>query len=477
MALQFPASTAAVEDTLVDAYTPRQLLALAAVLSGAFMVVLDFFIVLVAIPSIHRDLGASSGALQLVVAGYAIANAAGLIAGGRLGDMFGRRMLFTGGMALFVVASLGCAVATTPTMLIAMRFAQGLAGAMLQPQVLALMSSMFQGARRQRAFALYAMAMGLASVCGQVLGGALIELNFAGLGWRWCFLINVPIGACAIATGLCVLPAVVGNRAAGCVDIVGMVLVGVAMTSLVWVLTYGRETASLGQNMVLISAAGAALVLLVAHQRWLERVGGDPMLHSSLFRSDGFVTGVLTVLAFYSGVASFHFLIGMYLQTTLRLTPVHAGLMFSIVAMSFFVTSMMGPRLQATLGRYSMVYGACILAAGHLMQVIIALAGSHVPSMVPALVVEGVGIGLVMAPLMARALAKVPASQSGVGSGVLATMQSAGNALGVAVITFAFFAAQDGRGPQGPDHGFIQSMLGLCFVTIATSILSFRLSR
>ena len=459
-------------------YSARQAVALAVILGAAFMVVLDFFIVLVAIPSIQRELAASSAALQLVVAGYAIANAAGLIAGGRLGDIFGRRTLFTAGMAMFVLASLGCALATTPSALVTMRFAQGLAGAMLQPQVLALLSSTFEGALRQKAFAAYAMSMGLAGVCGQLIGGALIEANWLDWGWRWCFLINLPIGLSAIVIGVFVLPRPQARPSDSSVDLVGMVLAGIAMTSLIWALTYGRETASSATNAALITAALTAGGLLWLQQRWLERSGGAPMLRLSLFRSDGFVIGMLTVLTFYSGIASFHLVIGVYLQTTMHLSPLQSGLMFACVAASFVVTSMKGPRLQEMLGKFSMVYGACILVAGHVMQIVVAATGGGMLSMIPALIVEGVGIGLVMAPLVARALLKVPAAHSGVGSGVLATMQSAGNALGVAVITFAFLAAREAqRQSAGPDAGFIASMLGLCVVTTVTGFLSYRLSR
>lgn len=459
-------------------YTTKQLLALGVVLSGAFMVVLDFFIVLVAIPSIQQDIGASSAALQLVVAGYATANAAGLIAGGRLGDIFGRRTLFIAGMALFTAASVGCGVATTSTALVLMRFAQGLAGALLQPQMLALLTSTFEGALRQKAFAAYAMAMGLAGACGQLLGGALIEVDLLGWGWRWCFLINLPIGLGSILVAGLVLPQASARSKRERVDWIGMALSGMAMTSLIWALTYGRETGSLRSNVALGVVAIVAAATLWLHQRWLERAGGQPMLQSSLFRSDGFVVGVFTVLIFYSGIASFHFLIGVYLQTTVGLTPLQAGLMFASVGISFFFASMFGPRLHAAMGRYSLIYSCLILALGHLLQVAVASAGAHTVPTIAALTVEGTGVGLVMAPLVARALSKVSRAQSGVGSGVLATMQSAGNALGVAVVTLAFVLGhEDQTVPPGRDTGFLVSMSVLIVISLATALLSYRLIR
>ncbi|HSB99588.1 MAG TPA: MFS transporter, partial [Burkholderiaceae bacterium] len=194
------------------------------ILAGAFMVVLDFFIVLVALPSIARDLAATPGQLQLIVAGYGIANAAGLIAGGKLGDLLGRRRMFLAGMALFGVTSVACGLAASGLALVLARFAQGAAGALLHPQVLALLGLNFPGDKRARAFAAYAMAMGLAGVAGQLLGGALIEANVADTGWRACFFINAPVALLAIAVGLKVLDRESTPASHKQLDVWGMVL-------------------------------------------------------------------------------------------------------------------------------------------------------------------------------------------------------------------------------------------------------------
>src|SRR5262245_13022702 len=203
------------------------------ILAGAFMVVLDFFIVLVALPSIAADLAATPGQLQLIVAGYGIANAAGLIAGGKLGDLFGRRRMFFAGMALFGATSVACGLATSGLMLVLMRFAQGASGALLHPQVLALLGLNFPGDKRARAFAAYAMAMGLAGVAGQLLGGALIEIDFAGTGWRSCFFINAPIAIAAVLFGAQLLDKETPPSQAREVDLGGMVLTAAALTCLI----------------------------------------------------------------------------------------------------------------------------------------------------------------------------------------------------------------------------------------------------
>ena len=173
--------------------------ALPVLLAGAFMVVLDFFIVNVALPSIATDLGAGDSSLEWVVAGYGLTFAAFLITAGRLGDDLGRRRVYAIGLALFTVASAACGLAPSPTTLVLARIAQGVAGAVVMPQVLAIIGVTYRGPDYVRAMSLYGMALGLAAVGGQVIGGALVETDVAGLGWRSCFLINVPIGLVALA--------------------------------------------------------------------------------------------------------------------------------------------------------------------------------------------------------------------------------------------------------------------------------------
>ena len=173
--------------------------ALPVLLAGAFIVVLDFFIVNVALPSIAVDLGASEGSLEWVVAGYGLSFAAFLITAGRLGDQLGRRRVYAVGLAAFTVASALCGLAPSPTTLVIARVVQGVAGAVVMPQVLSIIGITYRGSDYVRAMSLYGVALGLAAVGGQVVGGALVESDVLGLGWRGCFLINIPIGLTALA--------------------------------------------------------------------------------------------------------------------------------------------------------------------------------------------------------------------------------------------------------------------------------------
>src|SRR3954465_4927603 len=209
------------------------------VLAGTFMVVLDFFIVNVALPSMQSDLHASNGAIEWVVAGYALTSAVLLITAGRLGDQFGRRRVFSTGLALFTLASAACGVAGSAEMLVAARLVQGAAAAILMPNVLSIIGVTYTGADRTRALTAYSLVMGLAAVGGQLIGGALVQADVAGLGWRSCFLINVPIGLAALAL---VPRAVPGPRAGrtGRLGVTGTLLVTSGLTAVLLPLVEGR---------------------------------------------------------------------------------------------------------------------------------------------------------------------------------------------------------------------------------------------
>jgi MFS family permease len=441
--------------------TLRDSARLLVILAGAFMVVLDFFIVIVALPSIARDIAATPGQLQLIVAGYGIANAAGLIAGGKLGDLFGRRQMFLAGMALFGATSVACGWSTSGLMLVLMRFAQGASGALLHPQVLALLGLNFPGAKRARAFAAYAMAMGLAGVVGQLLGGALIELNFAGTGWRSCFFINAPIALAAIGLGAYLLdrdaPAAHSRR----VDVWGMLLTAASLTCLIVPLTYGREALPAVWNLGLLLAAAVLFIAFVVSQQRRSAAKLSVMIPPELVSVRLFRLGVGTVLVFYAGIASFYFVLGLHLQSTLGASPLQSGLVFALLGAAFFAASMGGSVLGRKVKRPLVELGALVLIAGHILQGAVAMHGLGLGAMLPALLIEGAGIGLIMAPLVSLALSRTPPQHAGVAAGVLSTMQSTGNALGVAAVGVWYLAGLWLPAAMPAAHASFAGALGL----------------
>jgi EmrB/QacA subfamily drug resistance transporter len=443
-------------------------LALLVMLSGTFMVVLDFFIVNVALPSIRRDLDASAGALQLVVAGYGLANAAALITGGRLGDIHGRRSLFIIGIGLFTLASAACGLAPNAAMLVVARIAQGAAGALLQPQVLAMLGALYTGPERAKAFAAYGLAMGLAAASGQIAGGLLIHANWGGLGWRSCFLINLPIGLLALLLSPRVLPPLRGQPASR-LDLPGMALVAVTLTAAIFPLVEGREA---GWPLWSIACLAAVLPLGVLFWRWQRRLaarGGQPLIAPSLLAERPFVLGLAVTLMFFAGNASLYFVLALYLQQGLGLPPLESGLVFTALAAGFFATSMASPWFAKRLGRHAIFSGALVLAAGHAaLYALLGGADAHdVARLLPVLLLQGCGLGMVMAPLAATVLAGVPPRHAGVASGVMASVQQVGNAVGVALIGMLY----DGAGGPGAAHAFGISLLYLMALALGVAAL------
>jgi EmrB/QacA subfamily drug resistance transporter len=418
-------------------------LPLPVVLAGTFMVVLDFFIVNVALPSMQSDLGASDSAIEWVIAGYALTSAVFVITAGRLGDRFGRRRLFSAGLALFTVASLACGAAATPSQLVVARLIQGVAGAMLTPNVLSIIGVLYSGQDRLRALSVYGTSLGLAAVGGQLIGGALIALDPAGLGWRSCFLINVPVGVAALAMAPRVIPE---SRQPGAprLDRVGTLLATAALTAVVLPLLEGRQHGWPAWTWLSLAAAPVLLAVFVAHQRRLTRRGGSPLLDVSLFAHRSFSGGLLTQLCFWAGQASFFVVLALYLQNGRGLHPLPAGLVFTILAVAYVVASMRSPALTARYGRAGIAAGALVLACGHgllLAAVSDVGVGGSLVVLVPGLLLVGAGMGLVLAPLASTILQSLEPERAGAASGMLTTMQSVGNALGVAVTGVIFFGA------------------------------------
>ncbi len=454
-------------------FTAAERLGVAAILGGAFMVVLDFFIVIVALPSIQRELGATPAMLGLVVAAYAAATASGLVAGGRLGDRFGRKATFLVGLACFTAASVGCGLARSPAELVTLRVLQGLAGALVQPQVLALLGAGFAGRKRARVFAWYAMAMGVAGVLAQVLGGLVIELDLGGLGWRGCFLINLPIGGLGLLLAARAVQET-PRQPALAMDLPCSALLGATLGLLVLALTAGREAGFPPWALAALALAAASAAAFAWHERRLGRNGQLGLVPARLLAAPGFGRGALAVLLFYSAVASLYFVLGLHLQQTLGLTPMMSGGVFAVLGAAFFAASMLGARVPVSRRVACMVGGAALAAAGHLWQLLAHAAFPGATGMVPGLIAEGAGIGMVMAPLLAAVLATAPAADAGVAAGILATMQQVGNALGVAAISSVrALGAPDPATAVAPS-GFSLSMLYLAAVCSVLGVALWR---
>jgi MFS family permease len=400
------------------------------VLLGNVLAVLDFFVVNVALAAIDRDLDAGPAALELLVAGYAAAYASGLVTFGRLGDAWGRKRLFVGGMLAFTLASAACAAAPTAVLLVLARLAQGLAASVMVPQVLASVQSLFTGADRQRALGVFGAGIGFSTIAGQVLGAALV----AGLGWRAIFLINLPLGLVGVIAAARWMPEIRSGARAR-LDVPGAVLLAVTLVVLLLPLSLGAELGWPLWCRVLPALALVGGAMLAVTQIRRERAGGLPLLPPSVLRLPAMHAGLLAAFLFFLGCGGFMFTVSVVLQRGLGADPMTAGLALAPYATGFLVASAAGRRLVARFGGRVIVAGAALSSlalVAFAVQLGSDQAGPLPLGTAPVMALSGVGQALVMIPLFGVVLAGLPTAQAGLASGVLTTTQQVGLGLGAA---------------------------------------------
>lgn len=463
------AQTMPIAEEIAD---PRRWFALVVLLVAAFMDLLDASIVSIAIPSIQRDLGATYATIQWMIAGYALAFALGLITGGRLGDIFGRKRVFMIGVAGFTVASLLCGISGSPEILVASRVIQGAMAAVMIPQVLSIIQVGFPRQERAKAFGMYGAIAGLATVAGPLLGGILIEANLFALDWRPIFLINLPIGILAlVASGLVVRESRSTNPLR--LDIPGMLLITVGLLLLVYPLVQGRELDWPLWTFISMAASVPVLVIFTLYERYKTRRDGSPLVELSLFKQRSFVAGLAAGSIFFAGLSSFFFIFTLFLQIGLGWTPLHAGLTGIACSFGAAICSGISIQLAPKIGRLVISIGAVVMIAGiGLLIYTIQAAGTAIDSwqIIPSMLLFGLGMGLVIAPMVDIILAGVPGQDAGSASGVLNTTNQLGGAIGIAVVGMIFFNLLSTQSAVGADAVTPQIKAGLASAGLPANV-------
>ncbi|MFD9115913.1 MFS transporter [Streptomyces bottropensis] len=448
-----PRSTASDPTTVTETALPappdadrRRWIALAIVMTAAFMDLVDVTIVNIAIPSIRQGENASFSQIQWITAGYALAFAAGLVTGGRLGDIHGRRRIFLLGIGGFTVASALCGLAANPEMLVAARIAQGATAALMVPQVLSIVHATFPAHERGKVFGLFGAIVGLGAVSGPLLGALLIEWNPLGLEWRAIFLINLPVGVAGLILGRRFITESKAPHALK-LDLVGVALVTAALLMLLYPLTRGRELGWPLWGYVSMAGSLAVFAALVAYERRKTVRDGSPLIELSLFRVKSFAAGIAVQTVFGVALGVFFLVWTLYLQTGLGWSVLRAGL--TGVPFSLAVSVAAGVSVQKLVprfGRKVLQAGALLMAAGVLLylaeSVRYGLAITPWQMAFP-LVVMGAGMGLIVAPLTDAILSGVPREHAGSASGLISTVQQMGNALGLGLVAVVFFGVMD----------------------------------
>lgn len=421
--------------SLVDEWTP-----LAVLMCGTFMFILDFFVVNVALPSIQRGLHASAADVEWVVAGYALTIGAGLVLGGRLGDLAGRRRVFAAGLTVFAITSAACALAPDAAYLVGARLGQGAGAALMAPNILSILGVVYTGDRRVRAISIYGMVMGVAAVSGQLIGGVLID---SGLGWRAVFWVNVPIAVIALAACRRRVPESRSEQRPS-LDGAGSLLLTVALVALVLPLVTGRDEGWPAWSWACLGASPVLLGGFFAHQRWYATRVGNPLLDPQIFAVGAFRAGLVTQLAFWCQQAASYLVLALYLQQGRHLRPLASGAVFSVLAAGYLLTSLRAPAWTVRFGRRVIATGALVAAAGYgLLWMVVSQSGTggDLFALFPGLFLVGTGQGLCITPLTTTVLSHATPLSMGAVSGALSTVQQVGNSLGVAVIGVVFFGA------------------------------------
>ena len=450
---------------------PKRWLAAVVMMGAATMDLIDVTVVNVALPTIRRDLGASGAQLEWTISGYMLGFAAALIVAGSFGDLLGRKRVFLGGIALFGLASLAAGLAQDPGELIAARVVQGVAAAAMIPQLLATFRAMFSGEERGRAFGMYGAILGFASAVGLVLGGVLTQADLFGWSWRLVFFVNVPVAVLSLLAAASVVPETYDPES-GRPDVVGAGLLATAIVAIAYPLLEGR---SLGWPvwvwLVLVSGVVWLIALgLVEERRQHSRVA--PLLRTRLLRVPAFLAGLVAQIAFSAGLQGFFLVFAVWIQLGMGFSPIAAGLTALAFSVGSLLLAPVAVPLAQRFGRLVLALGGVLMALGALG---VMFGASHVGHdsnpwpVVPGLVIAGMGLSLLIIPLVNVALAAVPHEIAGGAGGIFSTAQQLGGALGVAIVGTVFFGRLESHSFTG---SFKHSLPVVIALFLAASVLT-----
>ncbi|WP_024509447.1 MFS transporter [Bradyrhizobium sp. ARR65] len=457
--------------------TSRRWWVLAIVVAAQFMFGVDAFVVNVAIPTIATELNASPAQIESVIAIYLIAYATLIVTGGRLGDIYGTKPVFLAGVLGFTVTSLWCALARSGPELIMARLAQGATAAAMVPQVLATLHLLFADQARARAFGIYGVALGLAGAAGFALGGVLVTLDLAHLGWRTVFLVNVPFGLAIFAAGTRIMPPAPlrpGTR----LDIPGAVVMFVGLLCLIGPLLFGHDV-HWAPWLWLIMAAGVVIVAAFPRlERTIASRAGMPLIDLSLLSDARFMRGLCAAFFFFLANLSFYFVMTVFMQKTLQIPPLQGGLVFMPLALNFVVASRHSGARAKHRGTLVLIEGCIVqmIALGAIGLLVFQIEAPSALALSLVLAIFGYGQGLVMAPLSSAVLATVKPAAAGAGSGMYGTTAQIANAAGVAAVGAVFFAIETSRAAQ---HALFAAlvMFALSIVTCVAFLSWMRCAR
>jgi MFS family permease len=445
-------------------------LALIVLLTGGLLPPLDFFIANVAVPAIRETLSANPAEMQLVISGYAAGYAVFLIPGGRLGDLFGRRRMFILGMAGFTLTSALCGFATSGAMLDAARVVEGISAAMMAPQVLGSIRGLYTEDELGRVLSLYGTMIGVAAACGQLLGGALIALDLFGLGWRLVFVINLPIGACAMLGAWFVLPET-SRRTAQNLDIGGALLLLATLCTLILPLSVGRDQGWPPWTFVSLAAFPILWLAFVRFERRVAKRGAAPLFDVDLLKRPGFQRSL--VIAFlYFFTSPFYLGFSLYLQEGHGFDALHTGLAILPYGLGCLVGSLITAPFPPWLRVHQFAVGMALELVGYagVMLCVGALVDGWI--LIAMLFLGGFGQGVGMPRVVDMVMSAVPPSHAGLAAGILNSTLQIGAAVSVAAIISIFYQVLgSGTGAAAYGHALQVAMEAIVAAFVVVLVL------
>jgi EmrB/QacA subfamily drug resistance transporter len=439
---------------------------LAVTVLGSGMAFLDGTVVNIALPDIGRDLNASTSSLQWILNGYLLTLASLILLGGSLGDRYGRRRVFVLGVGLFTLSSLLCAVAPTVELLIGARMLQGVGGALLTPGSLAIIESSFRPPDRSRAIGAWSGLGGVATALGPLLGGYLVQ----AVSWRAIFLINLPLGVFVMAMASRHVPEVRDPSASGRLDFGGVALAGLGLAGTTYALI---EAPGQGASVrVLLAGIGGVLALvafLLAESR-----SPHPMMPLGMFSSRQFSGANLVTFVVYAALGGFFFLFVSFLQISMGYSPIAAGAAsLPVTALMLVFSAPSGALAQRIGARIPLTVGPLVIALGLLMLTRIEPGDSYLSGVLPAVIVFGLGLTLVVAPVTSTVLAAADARHAGVASGINNAVSRVGGLLAVAVLpVIAGLTGDSFYDPAKMNDGFHMAMVACAVLAAAGGVLA-----
>jgi EmrB/QacA subfamily drug resistance transporter len=446
-----------------------------AVAFGLFMIMLDNTVVNVALPSIERDLHMGISSLEWIVTAYALTFAAFLITGGKLADMFGRRRIFVVGLVVFTLSSLACGLAPTAGFLIGARAVQGIGAALMNPATLSIITATFPPKERGQAIGIWAGVSALALAIGPLVGGLIVD----NINWNWIFFVNVPVGALAIVVSQLVIRESRDTSHEQSIDLPGLVTSVGFLFSLSYALIEGNRHGWTSAEILGLFALAAVLlagfILLELRQRL-------PMLDLSLFRIGAFAGANVVAMLVSLAMFGVFFFVSLYVQNILGFSPTKAGASFLPMTLLIIVVAPIAGRFADRIGsRWLMGGGMTLVSVSLLLYQRVGL-HSDFWTLLPAMVVGGIGMAMTMSPMTAAAMGAVPVDKAGVGSGVLNSFRQVGGSLGIALMgaILASYIHHPAASPAGAQdflnglHAALAVSAGIGIVAAVVAVVTVR---